>query len=84
QVSVVGTKTVSKFKTASSGPQAAADFDIIPQTVTCMVKFRFVNKQNPEKIFETNWATVKNIESKKQYSIYYELTAGDMEMMLTQ
>ena len=83
QASVVGSKSVSN-KPASSGPQATSEFDIIPQTVTCMVRFKFVNKQNPEKIYETNWATIKNVESKKQYTIHYELTAGDMEMMLTQ
>ena len=84
QVSLVGVKTPSKFNVASSGPQALSEFDIIPQTVTCMVKFRFVNKQNPEKVFETNWETIKNIESRKQYTLYYELTPGDMEMMLAQ
>lgn len=84
QASVVGGKTVSKFNPAKSRPQALCEFDIIPQTVTCMVKFRFTNKENPEKVFETNWETVKNIESKKQYTLYYELTPGDMEMMLAQ
>ena len=84
QISVVGSKTVSKFNPAKSVPQALCEFDIIPQTVTCMVKFRFTNKQNPEKFFETNWETIKNIESKKHYTLYYELTPGDMEMMLAQ
>ncbi|MBQ2621458.1 MAG: hypothetical protein IJF84_08975 [Thermoguttaceae bacterium] len=84
QISVLGVKTPSKFVMAPSGPQAICDFDIIPQTVTCMVKFRFTNKENPEKVFETNWETIKNIESKKQYTLYYELTPGDMEMALAQ
>ena len=84
QISVVGGKTVSKFTPAKSGPQALSEFDIIPQTVTCMVKIRFTNKENPEKFFETNWETIKNIESKKHYTLYYELTSGDMEMMLAQ
>lgn len=84
QVSSFNQKNVSKSILASSDPQARCEFDIIPQTVTCNVKFRFINKENPEKTFETGWGTIKNVESKKQYTIFFELTPGDMEMMLSQ
>ena len=84
QISVSGKRTISNFMVATSGPLAKCEFDIIPQTVSCSVKFRFTNKDNPEKVFETNWGTIKNIEEKKQYTIFYELAPGDMEMMLAQ
>ena len=84
QISKNGAKTASDFKNTTDGNPARCDFDIDPQTVTCFVKFRFVNKENPNKTFDSVWGIVRKIESERINSVSIELSPNDIDKLLEQ
>ena len=74
-----GDNTPSKFVPGSSNQS-----EIIVGTVECAVRFRFTNKEDPTKYFDTPWGYVSSIKEKNQYEIIYEISPGDLELLTNQ